>query len=146
LALRKLKLAGKRSNEKIKIGFTSDRDRPKVVANLVLTRTLSGNISIQGEAPGRGTVIPPTIISRKNELDQPITLRLEIDETNETYRIFSRKADESEFLKHGTGKIAPLRPARYLRLSFEGNFADNEEVIKIESLKVNWSSGKEKRN
>lgn len=146
LVLRELKLGGNRSDEKIKIGFTSDRDRPKVAASLVLTRKPNGNISIQGEGPGRGTVIPPAIISGNNELDQPITLRLEIDETNDTYRISSRKAKDSEFRKHGTGKIAPLRPARYLRLSFEGNFTDNDEVIKIESLKVNWSSGKKPRN
>ncbi len=142
LVLRELKLAGNRSDEKIKIGFTSDRDRPKVAASLVLTRKPNGSISVQGEGPGRGTVIPPTIISRKNALDQPIALRLEIDETNETYRILSRNAGDSEFRSHGAGKIAPLRPARYLRLSFEGNFTDNDEVIKIESLKVNWSLAK----
>ena len=145
VGLRELKFAGNRSNEKIQIGFTSDRDRPKVAANLVLSRNSSGDILIQGDAPGQGTVIPPTVISRNNELDRPIVLRLEIDATNGTYRMLSRNADDSDFQRHGAGKIAPSRPAKYLRLSAEGNLTDNEEVVKIESLKVNWRSGKTRR-
>ena len=143
--LRELKFTGNRSNEKIQIGFTSDRDRPKVAASLILSRNSSGDISIQGDAPGQGTVIPPTVISRNNELDRPVVLRLEIDATNGTYRMLSRNADDSEFQRHGAGKIAPSRPAKYLRLSAEGNLTDNEEVVKIESLKVNWRSGKTRR-
>ena len=145
LELRDLKLTGNRSTEKIQIGFTSDRDRPKVAANLVMSRNSSGDITVRGEAPGRGTVIPLTTISRNNTLDQPIVLRLELDATNGTYRILSRKTADSGFLKHGAGKIGPSRPARYLRLSVEGNFTDNDEVVKIESLKVNCRSEKQGR-
>ncbi|MGI9445672.1 MAG: hypothetical protein ACR2N1_24565, partial [Rubripirellula sp.] len=149
LELRELKFSGDLSNETIRIGFTSDRDRPKVAASVVLSRNFNGDVLIQGEAPGGGTVVPVTTISRNNELDQPIILRLEIDTNKGTYRILSKNvgdilsknAGDSNFQNHGAGKIASSRPARFLRLSVKGNFTDNDEVAKIESIQVNWKSG-----
>ena len=149
LELRELKFSGDLSNETIRIGFTSDRDRPKVAASVVLSRNFNGDVVIQGEAPGGGTVVPVTTISRNNELDQPIILRLEIDTNKGTYRILSKNvgnilsknAGDSNFQNHGAGKIASSRPARFLRLSVKGNFTDNDEVAKIESIQVNWKSG-----
>ena len=55
---------------------------------------------------------------------------------SETYRILFRKADEPEFHRLGSGKIAPSRPAKYLRLCFKGDFSDNEEAVKVDSLTV----------
>lgn len=136
--LRELKFSGDRKNETIRIGFTSDRDRPKAAASAVLSRKPNGNIVIQGEAPGGGTVVPVNTISRNNELDQPIILRLEIDTNKRTYRIFSKSLGDSNFQNHGAGEIASSHPAEFLRLSIEGNFTDHGEVAKIESLQVNW--------
>jgi len=140
LELRELKFSGDRRNETIWIGFTSDRDRPKVAASVVLSRKLNGDIVLQGEAPGGGTVVPITTISRNNELGHPLILRLEIDTSKGTYRILSKSVGDSNFQNHGAGKIASSRPARFLRLSAEGNFTDTDEVAKIESLQVNWKS------
>ena len=136
IEIRELRLAGTRLKEKIQIGFTSDRDRPKVSAQLVLARTPSGDISIHGEGPGRGTSIPPAILLRHRDLGDAVALRLEIDQSLETYRILFRKADEPEFHRLGSGKIAPSRPAKYLRLCFKGDFSDNEEAVKVDSLTV----------
>ena len=107
----------------------------------MLSRNFNGDIVIKGEAPGGGTVVPATTITRNNELDQPIILRLEMDTNKGTYRISSKHLGNSNFKNHGAGKVAPSRPARFLRLSTEGNFSDNDEVAKIESLQVNWKSG-----
>ena len=145
VGIRQLNLAGRRSNEQIRIGFTSDRDQPKVAARVVLARNPSGHITIHGEAQGQGTVIPPDIISRDSRLDQPIVLRLELDSSNNTYRIESRNADSNEYKTHGVGKIAPSHPAKYLRLSILGDFTDSHEVAKIDWLKVNFHSNTNKR-
>ena len=145
IGIREINLAGRRSNEHVRIGFTTDRDQPKVAARVVLARTPSGHITIRGEAQGGGTVIPPDIIGRDNHLDQPMVLRLELDMTDNTYRIKSRNAESNEYKTHGVGKTAPSRPAKYLRLSLLGDFAASHETVKIDWLKVNWDTNGNKR-
>lgn len=140
LELRELKFAGNQTDEELRIGFTSDRDRPKITASLVLSRNYNGDILIRGEAPGRGTVVPATTISKDNKIDQPIILRLEIDTLKGTYCILSRSVAERDFQNHGAGKISASRLVKFLRLSTEGNFSDNGEVIKIDSLRLNWKA------
>ena len=142
--LRELKFSGHPSNETIRIGFTTDRDRPIVAAGMVLSRNFKGDILIKGEAPEGGTLVPATTISRNNQIAPPLILRLETDATKGTYRILSKGVGKSDFQNHGVGKLAPSRAARFLRLSAEGNFTDNDEVVKIDSLQLNWKSDDEK--
>ncbi len=139
--LQELKFSGNPGNEAIRIGFTSDRDRPRVAASMVLSRKFNSDIVIRGEAPGEGTLIPATTISRNNKIDQPIILRLEIDTNKGSYQIFSKGLGKHHFQSLGMGKIAPSRPANFLRLCTEGNFADSDEVAKIDSIQLNWKSG-----
>ena len=143
--INQINLTGRRSNEKIRIGFTSDRDQPKVAARVVLARNPSGHITIRGEALGRGTVIPPVVISQNNRLDQPIVIRLELDTTKNTYQIASRNADSNTYKKLGIGKVAPSRPAKYLRLSLAGDFTASTDVVKIDWLKLNWDLNRNNR-
>ena len=69
---------------------------------------------------------------------QPIILRLQLDTMNGTYQIFSKSLSDSNFQNHGAGKTASSHPAKFLRVSIVGNFTDQGEVAKIDSLQVNW--------
>ena len=142
IGLRELKFSGNQRNENLRIGFTSDRDRPKVAASMVVSRNHNDEIVIQGEASRRGTVVPATTLSRTNQIEQPISLRLEVDVNKATYRILSRRMGDTDFQTHGAGKIDPSRPTKFLRLSVDGRCTDTDEVIKIDSLQVSWKSGK----
>ncbi|OUW85457.1 MAG: gamma-glutamyltransferase [Saprospirales bacterium TMED214] len=146
LEVRELKFSGDQKNEIIRIGFSNDPDRPIVATSIVLSRKSDGDIVIQGESPREGTAVPATTISQDNELAQPITLRLEINTTRGIYRIYSKSLGDSNFQNHGAGKVATSRPAKFLRLSVEGNFTDKGEVAKIESLQMNWKPDKNQNN
>ena len=136
--LREVKFSGDQKNEAIRIELTGDRDRPRVAASAVLSRQSNGDIVIRGEAPEGGTVVPVTTISGNNELAQPIILRLQLDTMNGTYQILSKSLSDSNFQNHGVGKTASSDPAKFLRLSVVGNFTDQGEVAKIDSLQLNW--------
>lgn len=126
--------AGRNRDEQLRLGFTDDKNKPRVTARMILGRDKNNSVTIQGEALGGGSEIPATILSLQGRIDQPIVLRLTVDVDADSYEIASRSADVAAFTVHGTGRIAADRTVRYLRLSVLQDFAAKGEFVAVDRI------------
>jgi gamma-glutamyltranspeptidase/glutathione hydrolase len=128
--------AGENANEQLRIGFTSDMDKPQVTARMIFGRDGPGRITLRGESLGGGTAIGPLTISNTNQLDRPIVLRLQVDTDADEYSIAYREASSTEFTSQGKGRVAAQREAKFLRLSALNDFAARDEYVNIDRIEL----------
>ncbi|MGI9471369.1 MAG: gamma-glutamyltransferase [Rubripirellula sp.] len=134
------RFAGVKRNEEVRIGLTNDRGKPEVTARMIFGRNDQDQITLRGEALGGGTAIEPFVLSPTRNLDHPIVLQLELDADSGVYRIRSRNAASDAFVNRGSGKIAPGRMAKFLRLSVLNDFAATDEAVDIDRIELSRPS------
>lgn len=126
-----------------------------VTAGLVLQTTSSGvalwgralgtggtNISGNGtwtetsSTEGIGTRTPARLYGFTNT--QPVSIRLVANFTTRTYELYVRDADTAgQFVKvGGTGAISSSRSGNAMRLRMTGNWADTDEYMDVEAIRV----------
>jgi len=137
LKINAAQFSGERRNEQLRIGFTDDdNSTPRVTARMIFGRDGQGSTVVRGEAFGEGSEVPSTTLAQGGRLETPTVLRLSVDLDAARYTISSRTADSLDFRKHGSGKIATDRVARFLRLSVLNDFASEGEFVAIDRIEL----------
>lgn len=132
-------VVGTANDQWFQLGFMNDTGST-ITCGLVLQQNASG-LALWGRALGTGTPIGSVSAPIKQypaSQNSPVTLRLEADFTENTYRVFYRDSSTAgAFVEAATsGTIDPVRKGRALRLNMVQDWSQTDEFLDLTRIRT----------
>ncbi|MDQ8208492.1 hypothetical protein QEH52_13290 [Coraliomargarita sp. SDUM461003] len=126
---------GKSASETMRLGIVhiTDEERPHVLAQIILERTDSHQVSIAAEAFGEASKSMAALPIFDSEQNDAVSFVLYVNKKSNTFKLHYR-IDEGPYLYLGEGTTSPDREIRYLRLGFSGYFNASDEALRINRI------------
>lgn len=131
-------MAGEALNERIVFGFTqTSSSSPQNSALLTLFRNESNNVLVSGSSgPAATPILIAETLNMPANLNDPVTFRIGMNFTDQTYSIWYQFGGAADFTLLGTAGIYGERDSLFLRFGADEFFTDAGEIVSISSISV----------
>ncbi|MEM0925331.1 MAG: gamma-glutamyltransferase, partial [Planctomycetota bacterium] len=132
-----IRFDGPSKDEKLVVSFGPDKaEMQNAAVGIAVTRNTLDQIELQMLSNAGSSESASALLSSTKSLTNTIAIRLTVDGRLGTYRVDLRQANDLDFERVGSGKVALGRSIRYVQLHAVNDLSDPGESVRIDSIDV----------